>query len=87
MPKKTLLRKDYEHGDIDVMDYFMKLNEFIIQYMMINKLIFTLLTHILFYYKYYFLLRKRVIKFVTTKKKLLQKWMALKVLRVFPKKK
>jgi hypothetical protein len=66
MPKKKLLRKDYEHGDIDVMDYFMKLNEFIIQqYMMINKLIYTLLTHILFHYKYYFLLRKRVIKFVT----------------------
>jgi hypothetical protein len=28
----ALLKKDYEHGDIDVMDYLMKLNEFIIQY-------------------------------------------------------
>jgi hypothetical protein len=30
--KIALLKKDYEHDDIDVMDYLMKLNEFIIQY-------------------------------------------------------
>jgi hypothetical protein len=30
--KKALLKKDYDHGDIDVMDYLMKLNEFIIEY-------------------------------------------------------
>jgi len=31
--KKALLKKDdIEHGDIDGMDYLMKLNEFIIQY-------------------------------------------------------
>jgi hypothetical protein len=27
--KIALLKKDYDHGDIDVMDYLMKLNEFI----------------------------------------------------------
>ena len=30
--KIALLKKYYEHGDIDVMDYLMKLNEFIIKY-------------------------------------------------------
>ena len=30
--KIALLKKDYDHGDIDVMDYLMKLNEFIIKY-------------------------------------------------------
>ena len=30
--KIALLKKDYDHGDIDVMDYLMKLNEFIIEY-------------------------------------------------------
>ncbi len=30
--QKSTFKKDYEHGDIDVMDYLMKLNEFIIQY-------------------------------------------------------
>jgi len=30
--KKALLKKDYDHGDIDVLDYLMKLNEFIIEY-------------------------------------------------------
>jgi hypothetical protein len=30
--KIALLKKDYEHDDIDVMDYLMKLNEFIIRY-------------------------------------------------------
>ena len=30
--KIALIKKDYDHGDIDVMDYLMKLNEFIIKY-------------------------------------------------------
>ena len=30
--KIALLKKDYEHGTIDVMDYLVKLSEFIIHY-------------------------------------------------------
>jgi hypothetical protein len=30
--KIALLKKDYEHGTIDVMDYLIKLSEFIIYY-------------------------------------------------------